>query len=59
MKKNVLSGDSSIGRAPAFQAGGCGFEARSPLNGVAQDGASRQRLDNIDMLKTSLQSGGR
>lgn len=25
------SGSSSIGRAPAFQAGGCGFETRLPL----------------------------
>jgi hypothetical protein len=27
----VKSGSSSIGRAPAFQAGGCGFETRLPL----------------------------
>jgi hypothetical protein len=26
-----ISGSSSIGRAPAFQAGGCGFETRLPL----------------------------
>ncbi len=29
--KFLYSGSSSIGRAPAFQAGGCGFESRLPL----------------------------
>ena len=28
------SGSSSIGRAPAFQAGGCGFETRLPLSEI-------------------------
>ena len=29
--KNWLCGNSSVGRAPAFQAGGRGFEPRFPL----------------------------
>lgn len=27
-----ISGSSSIGRAPSFQVGGCGFESRLPLS---------------------------
>jgi hypothetical protein len=30
-RERIPSGSSSIGRAPAFQAGGCGFETRLPL----------------------------
>jgi hypothetical protein len=32
------SGSSSIGRAPAFQAGGCGFETRLPLKTLTNPG---------------------
>ncbi len=30
--RNIQGGNSSIGRASAFQAGGCGFESRFPLH---------------------------
>jgi hypothetical protein len=34
LKSQGVSGSSSIGRAPAFQAGGCGFETRLPLQAI-------------------------
>src|SRR5688572_23522776 len=37
-------GNSSVGRAPAFQAGGRGFESRFPLTAVAQVAQSAEHV---------------